>query len=36
MNGSIFQNYPKFEPKLAKILEKSGDFVQNLAQNWTD
>ena len=33
MNGSIFQNFPKFEPI---ILEKSGDFAQNLAQNWAD
>ena len=35
MNGSIFQNVPKFEPKLAKIsenFEKSGDF----AENWTN
>ena len=33
MNVSIFQNLPKFEPKLKKILEKSGDFAQNLAKN---
>ena len=30
MNGSIFQNFPKFEPK--KSFEKSGNFVQNLAK----
>ena len=40
MNGLIFQKFPKFEPKLAqvykKLLEKSGDFDQNLAKNWTD
>ena len=35
MNGSIFQNFPKFEP-FKKILEKSGDFAQNLVQNWAD
>ena len=23
-NGSIFQNFPKFEPKLAQILKKLG------------
>ena len=28
----IFQNFAKFEPKLEKI----GNFVQNLAQNWAD
>ena len=36
MNWSIFQNFPKCEPKLAKfkkILEKSHDFAQNFAQN---
>ena len=35
----VFQNLAKFEPKLAKfkkILEKIGNFVQNLAQNWAD
>ena len=32
MNGSIFQNLAKFK----KILEKIGNFVQNLAQNWAD
>ena len=33
---SIFQNLAKFEPnwlKFKKILEKIGNFVQNLAQN---
>ena len=32
MNGLIFQNFPKFEPKLTekfkKIFEKLGDFAQ--------
>ena len=32
MNGSIFQNWLKFK----KILEKIGNFVQNLAQNWAN
>ena len=32
MNGSIFQNFPKFEPKFWK----SGDFAQNLAENWSN
>ena len=36
MIGLIFQKFPKFEPKLAKILEKSWDFAQNLAKNWID
>ena len=39
MNGLVFQNLPKHEPKLVKFkkaLEKSGDFAQNLTQNWTD
>ena len=38
MNGSIFENFPKFKPglNLGKILEKSGDFAQDLAQNWAD
>ena len=34
MNGLIFQNFPKIESELAKfkkILEKSGNFAQNLA-----
>ena len=30
MNWAIFQNFSK------KILEKSGDFPHNLAQNWAD
>ena len=39
MNGSIFQNFLKFEPlsqnwlKFKKIFEKSRDFAQNWA-NW--
>ena len=37
MNGSIFQNFPKFEQnQFEKILEKSDDFAQNLVQNWSD
>ena len=38
MNRSIFQNFPKFEPKLKKKKKKkkSGDFAQHLAQNWFD
>ena len=32
MNGLIFQKFPKFK----KILEKLGNFAQNLAKNWTD
>ena len=40
MNGSIFQNFPKLEPKLAQIQKnfekKLGDFTQNLAKNWGD
>ena len=39
MNDSIFQNFPKFKPKLAQIeeiLEKSGDFIQHLVQNCSD
>ena len=36
MNGSFFQNFPKFDSKVAKINEifaKSGNFAQNLVQN---
>ena len=40
INGSIFQNFPKFELKLAQIWEnffkKLGDFNQHFAQNWAD
>ena len=40
MNGSIFQNFwPNLNQnwlKIKKILEKIGNFVQNLAQNWAD
>ena len=40
VNGSVFQNFLKFEPKwlkFKKILEKSGDFGQNyLTQSWTE
>ena len=35
INGSIFNSFPNFF-KFKKILEKSGDFAQNLAQNWPD
>ena len=34
MNGSIFQNFPKCEPK--KSFEKFGNFVQYLTWNWSD
>ena len=37
MNGSIFQNFQKFEPKLAYIYEnfgKIGRFCSNLTQKW--
>ena len=34
--GQFFPNFPKFEPKFLKILEKSGDFAQNLAQIWAN
>ena len=33
MKGPILQNFPKFELKLAKVLEKLGKFGQNFAQN---
>ena len=39
MNGSIFQIFPNLSQnwlKFKKILEKLGDFAQNLAQNWGD
>ena len=39
MNGLIFQKFRNLSQnwlKFKKILEKSGDFVQNLAKNWTD
>ena len=35
-NGSIFQNFPKFEPKLAQILKKFGTlgwFCSKLKKN---
>ena len=39
--GQFFKIFPKFEPILAQFffffkLEKSGDFAQNLTQNWAD
>ena len=39
MNGLIFQKFRNLSQnwlKFKKILEKSGDFAQNLAKNWTD
>ena len=39
MNGLSFQNFPIFEQnwlKFKKTLEKSGNFPQNLAQNWAN
>ena len=39
MNGSIFKIWPNLSQnwlKFKKILEKVGNFVQNLAQNWAD
>ena len=40
MNGLNFQNFPPNLSqnwlKFTKILEKSSDFAQNLAQNWND
>ena len=32
ISPNLSQNWLKFQ----KILEKSGDFAQNLAQNWSD
>ena len=32
--GRFFKVFPEF--KNIQILEKSGDFTQNLAQNWAD
>ena len=31
-----FSKFPNVEPILAEILEKSGDFAQNLAPKWAD
>ena len=36
MNRLIFQNFPKFEPKLAEKFEKLGDFAHNVTQNRTN
>ena len=36
MNGSIFQTLSQNWLKFKNILEKIGNFVQNLAQNWAD
>ena len=39
MNGSVFKICPNLSQnwlKFKKILEKSSDFAQNLARNWTD
>ena len=36
MNGLIFQKFCQNWLKFKKILEKLGDFAQNLAQNWAD
>ena len=39
MNGSFFKIWPNLSQnwlKFKKILEKIGNFVQNLAQNWAD
>ena len=34
MNGSIFQNFPKFEPKLAQILRNNWNYRAILLKIW--